>query len=420
MTRSLTTLMTALLLAPLLGACTGGETGPAHPVDRLDYPVAVTADPGGRLVWVTSGNFDLAWRGGAVLAIDVATNRFVPEAAFEVGDFPGPLTLLERDGRAVAGYVLSRDEDALYQIGFSGPAQAPVVTCAGSKRGTGDSAILHCGADDAFDTEKVSRDGESAELKVGGDPYGALIRLARAESEPDLLLTGAMIDGNVATWSLDAAGVPSLVGNLDLLNGLYAMAESPTDGRIFTTTKSANAFQILQLVHPDPHLEQDLTNPWLAVVGQVVVPESIAVDRARDIAVSSDGTRLYASYRAPSSVVVVDISEDAAGSPADRVIAKIPVASGAGDVVVIPGADGRDRVYVSCFNADKVEVVDPQRGQVVATIATGNGPFGMAYVNNADLGIERLYVAHFSDDSVGVIELDPTSPYHHTEVAEIR
>lgn len=410
-----------LPLCLLATACSGSESGPPHPVDQLDFPVALTADPGGRLVWVTSGNFDLAWRGGAVLAIDVATNTFVPEAAFEVGGFPGGLTLLERDGRAVAGYILSRDEDSLYQIGFSGPAQAPIVTCAGGKRGTkAGETILHCAADEAFDKQKVSRDGESAELTVGGDPFGALVRLARAASEPDLLLTGAMIDGNVASWTLDDAGTPTLVGNLDLLNGLYAMAENPSDGRIYTTTKSANAFQILQLVHPDPDVEPSLTNPWLALVGQIVVPEAIAVDRARDIAVSSDGTRLYASYRAPSSLVVVDISEDASGSAQNRVIAKIPLSSGPGDLTVVPGDDGRDRVYVSCFNADRVEVVDPQRGQVVDSIRTGDGPFGMAWVNNPDFGINRLYVAHFNADSVGVIELDPTSPYYHTEVAEIR
>ncbi|TNF34270.1 MAG: hypothetical protein EP329_07440 [Deltaproteobacteria bacterium] len=419
MTRTLA--LAALLSSLVATACTGGETGPAHPTDRLDYPVAVTADPSGALVWVTSGNFDLAWRGGAILAIDVATNRFVPGSAFEVGGFPGPLTLLERDGRAVAGYVLSRDEDALYQVGFSGDPAAPVVTCAGGKSSAdAGTKILHCDADEAFDSQKVSRDGESEELTVGGDPYGALVRLGRSESEPDLLLTGAMIDGNVATWTLDADGAPTLAGNLDLFNGLYAMAESPTDGRVYTTTKSANIFQVLQIVHPDPDVEPDLVNPWLAIVAQVVVPEATAVDRARDIAVSSDGTRLYATYRAPSSLVIVDISDDAAGSPADRVIAKVPLASGAGDVVVVPNGDGTDRVYVSCYYADRVEVVDPLRAQVIAGIPTGDGPFGMAYVDNADLGVKRLYVAHFSDDSVGVIELDPASPYYHTEVAEIR
>ena len=54
-------------------------------------------------------------------------------------------------------------------------------------------------------------------------------------------------------------------------------------------------------------------------------------------------------------------------------------------------------------------------GEVIA-----RGPFGLAWVNNPDLGINRLYVANFNANSVGVIELDPASPFYHTEVAEIR
>ena len=69
---------------------------------------------------------------------------------------------------------------------------------------------------------------------------------------------------------------------------------------------------------------------------------------------------------------------------------------------------------------DRIDVVDPALGVVVDTIRTGNGPFGMAYVRNPELGIDKLYVALFHEQSVGVIELDPASPYHHTVVAEIR
>jgi hypothetical protein len=44
----------------------------------------------------------------------------------------------------------------------------------------------------------------------------------------------------------------------------------------------------------------------------------------------------------------------------------------------------------------------------------------MALVDRADLGLRRLYVALFQDAAVGVVELDATSPFYHTEVAEIR
>ena len=36
------------------------------------------------------------------------------------------------------------------------------------------------------------------------------------------------------------------------------------------------------------------------------------------------------------------------------------------------------------------------------------------------LEVRRLYVTHFSDHTVGVIELDPASPYFHQLIAEVR
>jgi len=165
----------------------------------------------------------------------------------------------------------------------------------------------------------------------------------------------------------------------------------------------------------------DLASPWLRGIGQVLIPEAIAGDRARDVAVSTDGTRLYATYRSPASLVVIDISEDGLGQPHQRVIHKIPLSRDPGDIVVVPGPGPDDeRVYVSCFGANRVDVVDPRAGQVVASIRTGRGPYGMALVDNPSLDLRRLYVALFREHAVGVIELDPASPYFHTVVAEIR
>lgn len=410
----------AAVAMTLVGACAVDEEGDAHPVDELDFPVGVTADPSQRLVWVTSGNFDLAWRGGAVLAIDVATHRFVPELAFEVGSFPGPLRLLERDGRAVAGYILSRAEDALFHVTLEGEPSAPTVSCPGGRRGSAVDSILRCDPDLAIAARTAREGNDVADLSVGGDPVGALVRRGRAPSEPDLLLTGAMVNGNAATFTLDDAGAPTLVGNLDLLDGLYAFAEDPATGRVYTTSKSTNALQVLQVVRPDPDEAANVANPWLRLVGQVTVPESLAADRARGIATSSDGTRLYASYRSPNSLVVVDISADADGDTADRVIAKIPLGRAPGELVVAEGPYGDDLVYVACFSSDRIDVVDPARGVVVDSIRTARGPFGLTLVDSPELGVRRLYVANFHAHSVGVIELDPASPFYHTEVAEIR
>jgi hypothetical protein len=409
-----------------LSACERPATGAHHPVDQLDYPVSVTADPSGELVWVTSGNFDLAWRGGAILAIDVKDHSFVTaetdEGTFpvgaEIGSFPGPMELLERDGRAVAGYVLSRTDAALYQVQLSGSPTAPVVTCPGGERAA--SGLMVCPVDSALDEVPFTNaDNEADTLDLGTDPYGALVYDLNPE-EPALLLTGAMVEGTIAMFELDSEGSPEPLAHLDITGGLLDFASNPLTGRIYASHKFSNAISVLAIAPRDPH---DLTAPMqLEKLGNIPLPSSLlSSDHARGMEVSPDGRRLYAAYRAPSSLIVIDVSDQASASPDERVLAKVPVHSRPADVAVAPASHGLpELVYVSCYLGDRIDVVDPALGLVVDTIAAGDGPSGIAFVQNDALDIRRLYVANFHGQSMGVIELNPGSSAFHTQIAEVR
>lgn len=412
--------LVAVLLAAPLAACSDTLTGDAHPTDRLSFPVGVTADPTGRLVWVVSGNFDLAFRGGAVLAYDVVENRFLAESAFEVGSFPGPLTLLEEDGRAIAGYVASRSDNALYSVTFSGEATRPTPACQDGEVAGG---ILHCKRSGAIDTRTVEDDGTRVELTVGDDPFSTAIRRGRNGDEPDLLLVGGMGNGRLAQLSLSDTGVPSLIGQLELGAGLFGLVENPASGRVYASSKDTNAISVLEVSRREKADEPgtlDPVNPWLRLVAAVTIPEpAIVRDRARDLTVSRDGTRLYLTHRTPDSFIVLDIADDGRGNPRNRVLHKIAMCNDPTQMAVHE-VDGRELVYVSCFRDDRVEAIDPVSGQVVASIKTGAGPSGLTIVDNPELGVTRLYVALFTDSALGVIELDPASPFYHTEIAEIR
>ena len=406
----------------MLMACAGAEVGDPHPTDRLDYPVSVTADPSGRLVWVVSGNFDLAWRGAGVLAIDVLENRFVPELAFEVGNFPGPLTLLQRDGRAGAGYITSRDEDRLYSVSFSGEDPSrPAVSCADARPS---GSILHCPVSGAIAKAEVEVDGKPFDLSVGEDPYSSLVRTARTAAEPDLLFVGGMGNGVLATFALALDGTPKLIGDLELSRGLFGLAQNPASGRLYVSSKLSSSFSVLAVAprqDPDSSGALDPMNPYLAQIAAVSVPEPAFVsDRARAIAISRDGTRLYASYRGPDALVVLDITDDSAGGARARVLKKVALSDDPGDIEVVTTPEGHELLYVSCFKANRIEVVDPRAGEVVGGIKVGQGPSEMALVDRPELGVRRLYVALFNDHAVGVVELDPASPLYHTEIGEIR
>ncbi len=413
--------MGALLGLALASGCAVDPHGPAHPPDVLDYPVGVTAGPSGRYVWVTSGNFDLAYGGGAVLALDVLTHRFVPGATAEVGSFPGAVALrTDAQGALTDGYVLSRETNGLYHLRY-GVADdgAPTVSCEGGE--VQPNGTLRC-----LDTELQYVDvpapeggGAKVRLKVGPDPVAALLHGGRAAAEPELLLTGAMVDGTAATFTLGDDGAPELVGNASLNDGLYAFAEQPETHRIYATSKSLNALQVLELRVPK-ETDAPSTNPYLRTLRQIAIPDALSGDRAREMAFTADGTRLLATYRSPSTVAVFDVSADVKGNAADAFVAKIPVGARPGGLVVAPATAGvPELAYVACFGANRVDVLDPALGVVVDSIPTGYGPFDVALVDQAELGIRRLYVTEFYEQAVGVIELDPASPYYHQLIAEV-
>ena len=408
-----------LAVSILVAGCGLDGLGEPHPVDRFDYPLELTADPSGETLWVTSGNFDLAYGGGAVLGIDVASHAFIPGAAAEIGSYPGAFHVLTQDGKALHGYIVSRETNELYHLTMGLDEGKPTLGCEGGI--VDPSGMVRCnnqGVGEA--TLPGSDDG----LSLGTDPFGAVIRRARLEGQKDLLVSGAMGEGRLATFELGDDGEPSLVGNLDLSAPIFALAEHPTTGHLYTTSKSINTINVLKVREEGPDSEVIEGNPWLELVDVIVLPAYTlaAMDHARDLAFTTDGARLLTLHRSPSTVYLVDVRAKAEGT-SDTVLTKVSVCRDPGRIqMVAPTKDGQlgELAYVSCYGADAIDVIDPSTGQRVAHIRTGRGPFGMAFVENEELGLRRLYVANFLSQTVGVIELDPSSPYFHTQIAEIR
>ena len=232
-----------------------------------------------------------------------------------------------------------------------------------------------------------------------------------------------MVDGRLSVFGLGGTGTPTLLTEAQLSGGLISFAESPVTGRIHVAHKSINAIDELQVVYPsasdlDPTLYDQ---PEIVRTRSITVPSSLVEDYARSLAVSSDGTRLYAAYRSPSSVVVMALGTGPEGEAHANPVGRIPVGLGASDIVVVPPTETEpERVYVSSFRDDQIDVIDPVSGTVIDSIRTGRGPYGMTLVDAPELGIKRLYVANFYAQTVGVIELDPSSPYYHTQFVEIR
>lgn len=420
------------VVATLTASCAREKQGVPHPPDEINYPVDVAVDPSGELVWVVSGNFDLSYHGGAVLAVDVKTHEFLTTTndageevavAAQIGGFPGDIEFLQRDGRAVAGYVLSRETDRLYTLKMSGDPAAPLLECDGGVRQ--DNGILDCPSDDAIATADVlNDDGETVTLEVGNDPISAHVHHARHSEDVDVLLTGAMVDGTLATYELDTEGSADFYGAADLQDGLFAFAESSATGRIYTAHKNSNVINVIEVsaaAPEEPFVPGLARDPVVTLVDDLIIPSSGIQDYARDLAVSTDGRHLYAAFRSPSTVIGIFIGEGDDQEPDERVVFKLPVGQSPGSLQIVPAHDNvPELLYVSCFGANRIDVIDPALGQVIDSIATGQGPYGLAFLDNPELGLRRLYVAVFHAQRVGVVELDPASAYFHVEIAEIK
>jgi len=121
------------------------------------------------------------------------------------------------------------------------------------------------------------------------------------------------------------------------------------------------------------------------------------------LGISSDGRELYVANNLGDSLAIV--RDPAAPRPRLRVIGLRPTSRRGQfvypyDVRVIRGRDGRDKVYVSCWNDATVAVADPKRGRVTQRISVGSHPNAMSATADGS----RLFVASANSDTVSVID----------------
>ena len=117
-------------------------------------------------------------------------------------------------------------------------------------------------------------------------------------------------------------------------------------------------------------------------------------------------------HEAPESVLVLDLSPDEDGHPADEFVAMVEV--GASPSIVQVFADPRlpmgYLVYVVCFGEDRIYVIDPSIDEVVDIISTRRGPHALTFDSERGLA----YLVNFLESTLSVIDVDPESPTYHS------
>jgi len=138
--------------------------------------------------------------------------------------------------------------------------------------------------------------------------------------------------------------------------------------------------------------------------------------------------RVFVANRSPPSLLVgrvettlvYDPGESEPSSAFDRIFItdSIPLAIGASKVAVgrVINAQGELKVhaFAAAFDSRLVFSYDPEARRVDAAIRTGRGPHALAFDNAAPSaganGHALLFVGHFTDSYIGVVDLDMRHP----------
>jgi len=286
--------------------------------------------------------------------------------------------------------IPSREDDSLTLV-VLGPGPVPKLSC-GQSSETGVCDGKH-------------RVGAlNAAVTVGDDPIDVAIEpLDNGHFRAHVVAT---TDGRVTIFDVDPSVTPAKLTLLDAMvlgAGLSAVAVAPLTGHVYISdTRAAQ----LHMYHMEKTM--DPAKPWRVVLDPAVpLPGSALRDYGRDLALSADGGTLYVAWRSPNAILTVDIMPGPKGIPNNRVVDLLPIGAGPAQLAVAPtGPKGGDLVYVSCFTADSVWVVDPARRGYEAIVKMPHAPYAIQAVKVPGKGW-KLYVALFNMEKVAVILLEP-------------
>jgi DNA-binding beta-propeller fold protein YncE len=237
----------------------------------------------------------------------------------------------------------------------------------------------------------------------------------------DHVYVGHALNGEVSLFTSDPSGVflrdfrNGFFNTVSGITGAFSLAtRRPGDDQSFTYVSSKvdtnlASFRILE--------DRRVIDATRAPLGGVVNP----ANDARGLAFGPGGDRLYIVDRQPSTLIAMDMSQ-APGSalPRQQTLWAVPVCSEPSLVKLGPDPSQPDQplarlAYVVCFSSGQIFVVDTADGKLVDEIVTGKGPNGLAI----DSANKRAFVANFLDNTIGVIDLDPSHPSYNRMVLRI-
>ena len=429
-----------LVCAPLV-ACTA-SSNEVHPHETDDkaifYPTGLGIAPDDSVLFLANANSELRYDSGSVIVLDLSvadqvagawtSGHTAPDGCFPDADHRE--TLICSEERFVIGGAGARignfaTDIAVQDFKAGGPLRLIVPT-------RGDPSVAWI-------------DWDGSKLSCSNTPGFSLCdeshRLAYVHNDPNVgllpdepfdafagkdfavvthLTTGAITlidspqgqDATIADVQFGLFAADPLTG----LRGSTGVAGRGDTGLVYVGSRSEDRIQTISVGRP---INSDVAPPYIIPESyfflDLVGGNSGGATDTRGMTFSSNGDRMYLLNRRPPSLQVFDTSLDPGGAPRNKGIAATDICRDASTLAVLDSGDG-DRVYETCLSDGEVYVIDPRGNATVEDIiSVGRGPYSVVAAPTR----KKIYVTNFLEDTVAVVDVDPTSPTHDRVVLRI-
>lgn len=444
-------------LGALAAACTASSEDVRPPSTELFFPSGLQVAPDESVLFVANGNSELRYDSGTLSVVDIAsarqiaaawtTSRAIPDGCAQDLDFRETLVCDEApfmkgdESVRIGNFATDVAIQDFTKRVSSDPAKAGV---AGHLRvfapTRGDPSIswadydgtkLTCNSDgepfglcdDAHRLTTPENDPNTAS-GIPDEPFGVFVDAINGVTVVTHQTTGSvsMIDSDYEGANATIVDVRHNVFAGDPLSGLAGATGvsgrlAPDLGSIiYVGARTEDRVQMFTFARP-PSGSQPYLVPgayfFLDAVGAGSGTGASA--DTRGMAFSADGNRMYLVNRAPPSLQIYDTSIGADGTPVNLPITATDICRAASTLTVLDSGDG-ERVYVTCFQSGELYVINPSgQAEVEDILTVGRGPYAVS----ASPTNKQLYISNFLEDTISVVDVNPSSPYRNRVVLRI-
>jgi DNA-binding beta-propeller fold protein YncE len=450
-------------------ACVSPGEGPSPHPDGLYFPVGLAISPGGHTMYVANSDFDLQFNGGTIVALDLDRIRSNIPPVWDTKScgeglspnttdllYPGPcspisltnppdgqgslvgdsveigafatdiLTVAQQDGPNVRLFVPVRGDPSITWIDVEDDRAGPPA-----------SRRLSCGGTRCDQQHRAGEDPDTNLRRaiLPPEPYGIA-----ASKDGEAIVVTHQTTGSMSLLTNKWDGIPTLqfvsggfpaggVGVAPLPVPRYVTAFNVDYQPAFLTTFRAAPEVDLVRYYDDAAASPE--RPFIVRAGAAGITVNASGVDSRGIAIDDTArvdceatcgdeaeclqacaavpANVYIANRAPPSLLIGETRSNVSPTGSDDLVTiydSIPLTFGASRVVFgsVVNRDGErePRVFVSCFDARYIFIYNPESRRVDGQVRTGRGPHAMVL----DPTEPYLYVAHFTDSYIGVIDLD--------------